>query len=364
MQNNINTNFKKSPLHIMECHVQGYTMQCPYIPEHKRGKFLGLCDPFMIDHLKKLGVNTVQIMPIMKKNNTYWGYDSVAWCQHEESYGTESELRTMVKTLQDNGFKVILDVVFNHSSKPIEGVQYYDWNVTGCENTVDVRNSLHIIKRAMDYWLRDIGVDGFRYDLAGVLGREGGEFKKDAAFFKLVHRIYSDKIHIAEPYDIAAMNLGMFPESWYELNHHVRDTIRSGFTYNGTTALSEARSIGFVTVHDGMTLRDTTEYNNKHNWMNMEGNRDGANDNKSCNHGVEGPSDNPCIIEAREKHKFGMIRNLRENCYNWLILQGDELNNSQGGCNNGYLFGNQITWVDWSQYETEFHKTLEKLGLV
>lgn len=344
----------KQSLKIIEVHVEGYTKQCPFIPKRLRGKFLGLCHPFMVNHMKSLGVNTIQIMPIMKKDHTYWGYGTTDWLKHEDSYGTEKELKKMVEVLQKKGFKIVLDVVFNHVAAHQEGIYYYDWNVTGCENTVDVKKSLPLIKKAMKYWLEDIGADGFRYDLAGVLGREGGDFHKDAEFFKYVEATYPDKIHIAEPYDLAAQNLGQFPEHWYELNHHARDTIRHGHPYMGTSAITADRAINYVTVHDGFTLRDLTEYNHKHNWMNGEGNRDGVNDNKSYNHGVEGPSNDARITHMRNEHKHCMGHNLRASSKNWLILQGDELNNSQMGCNNGYLYGNQVTWVDWSQYQSYF----------
>ena len=347
---------EKKPLHGMEVSVECYTKQCPYIPEHKRGKFLGMCDKFMINHLKSLGVNYIQIMPVMKNKNTLWGYDTVSWTEHRPEYGTEKQLKHMVKTLQDNGIKVVFDIVLNHLAEHIKGVKYYDWNVTGCENTIDVRNSLPVILPAMRYWLREIGGDGFRYDLAGVLGREGGQFKKDAEFFKLVEEEFSDKIHIAEPYDLGDDNFGMFPEHWYELNHHARDTIRSGFPYRGTSAIKEERAIGYVTVHDGFTLNDLTEYNKKHNWANGEGNKDGNDSNKSYNHGVEGPTDNVAILEARKDHREGMITNLRSNCKNWLLLEGDELCNSKHGNNNTYRYGNQISWVDWSRYEEFFGK--------
>lgn len=348
-----------SPLHIMECHIQGYTKMCPFIPKHKRGKFLGLCDDFMINHLKQLDINCVQILPIANDNSTYWGYSTVSFIEHNPDYGTEKELKKMVKTLQKAGIRVVLDVVFNHTAQPIEGVKYYNWNVTGCENTVDVKNSLDVILPAMKYWLRDIGADGFRYDLAGVLGREGGNFNHKAEFFKKVKELFPDKIHIAEPYDLAEQSLGKFPNHWYELNHHARDTIRRGFPYRGTSAILEKRSIGYVTVHDGMCLRDLTEYNTKHNWANGEGNRDGVNDNMSFNHGIEGPTDIKEIKDSRDEHRFGMMKNLRDNCENWLMLAGDEMANTKYGNNNTYRHGNQISWVSWDLYDIEFPKTLK-----
>jgi isoamylase len=346
--------FKREPLHIYECHVKGATKLCPYIPEYKRGKFLGLCDEFMISHLKSLDINTVQIMPITKKYKSYWGYDVVAFDKHEESYGTEDELKLMVKTLQDNGIEVVLDLVFNHSAIPIEGVTYYDWDVTGCGYCVDVKASLDVIIPAIRYWLREINASGIRYDLAGVLGREGGNFNPDAEFFKLVEKEFSDKIHIAEPYDLGEQDLGRFPEHWYELNHHCRDTIRYGFPYKDESVISKERAVNYVICHDSFTLEDFVSFNEKHNEVNGEDGRDGNDDNKSYNHGFEGYTEDLEINANRQEHKKWLIDTLKECSINWLVLAGDEIGNTQNGNNNPWRFDKEFAWVDWSKYNKYF----------
>lgn len=343
---------KREPLHIYECHIKGATKMCPYIPEWKRGKFLGLCDNFMIKHLKSLDINTVQIMPITKKLSSLWGYDVVSFTEHEESYGTEEELKLMVKTLQDNGIKVILDLVFNHTAKCIKGVKYYNWDVTGCGNCVDVQHSLGVIIPAIRYWLRDINADGIRYDLAGVLGREGANFNKDAEFFKLIEKEFSDKIHIAEPYDLMEQDLGRFPEHWYELNHHCRDSIRLGFPYTDESIISKERSINYVVCHDSFTLEDLVSFNEKHNEANGEDNRDGNNDNKSYNFGYEGYTDDVEINKNRQEHKKWLLCTLKDCSINWMVLAGDEqqLCNTQDGNNNPWNQDNKIGWVNWENY--------------
>jgi isoamylase len=295
-----------------EIHVEGGTKLCPHVPEKDRGKFLGICSPFMIEHMKRLGVTTVQLMPIFDSEGTYWGYDPTSWFSLNPRYGTAREFNTMLDTLHENGLEVILDVVYNHvsngSRKAFErlGVSFYDWDVTGCGNTVDVQKSLPVIMRSIRYWLEVVGVDGMRFDLANVLGREGGEFNPNAEFFaELSH--YQDKILVAEPWDCTSYSLGKFPEWMLELNDQSRETLRNGTTY-WCDHLDWKRSVNFITCHDGLTLYDLTS-----GWP-----------------------------EASN-----MQANFKTSSYHRLLLAGDEFGNSQNGNDNAYLLGNEESWLNW-----------------
>lgn len=330
---------------IYELHVKGQTMLHPDIPKEKRGKFLGLADPVMVDHLKSLNIDAIQLMPIFDSKESYWGYDTVSWTELNPNYGTMEDFKEMCEVLQSEGLKVILDVVYNHTAKPIKGVKYYDWNVTGCENTVDVKGSIDIIMESIDYWMQYC--DGMRFDLAGVLGREGGNFNPNATFFKRIEK-HSDngKILIAEPYDLGEYSLGRFPDNWLELNTKVRDQIRRQNSYLHTT-FDTKRSIAFVTCHDGFTLQDLVSYNRKHNLANGESNRDGSDHNISHNCGCEGPTDNPQILEWRRARKEFMLKTLNDYPGHTLILAGDEVSNSQSGNNNAWNQDNPTGWVNW-----------------
>lgn len=333
---------------IYEAHVRGLTMlNNDVAPEH-RGKFLGVSSPWMIEHYKRLGVTHVQLMPVFSSKGTYWGYDPTSWFTLNRNYGTIIEFIAMLKELHANGIGVILDVVYNHTHSRIDGAFYYDWDVTGCGNCVDVKASLKAIISSMRYWMLEIGVDGMRFDLANVLGREGGNFNPEAEFFKEAKR-FSDagKLLIAEPWDIAEYSLGRFPSDWLELNGSFRDQVRSGHMYRGS-ALPDSRSVAFITCHDGFTLNDLVSYNYKHNLANGENNRDGCNDNKSYNFGVEGPTDDETILHRRELHKDWLMKNLVDcNHAAILILAGDEVSNSQNGNNNAYNQDNPTGWINW-----------------
>lgn len=346
---------------IYEAHVKGLTASNTNIQSQHRGKFLGVCDPWMISHLKRLGVDCIQLMPVFASKGTYWGYDPVSWFRLNPAYGTISEFRTMVSTLHDHGIEVILDVVYNHTADTFEDpVVYYDWNVTGCHNTVDVRNSLRTIINSMDYWLFEVGVDGMRFDLANVMGREGGNFNPCARFFfETEVYINAGKILIAEPWDCAEYSLGRFPSGWLELNGKFRDTVRSGHQYHGSE-LPSCRSVNFITSHDGFTLQDLVSYNHKHNHDNGEDNRDGEDHNLSWNHGVEGHTTDPNIIRARQEHKRWLVEQLMtSDSAAKMIRAGDECMNSQNGNNNAYCQDNEIGWVTWGDIDYHLFKSPE-----
>ena len=332
-----------------ELHVEGGTMLCPMVPEEHRGKFSGI--PYLIPHMKSIGVTVVQLMPIFNSEGTYWGYDPTSWFLVNPKYGTIEEFQEMVDILHLNGLKVILDVVYNHvsnsSKKSFEdaGVKFYDWDVTGCGNTVDVKASLPVIMRSIDYWLDTVGVDGMRFDLANVLGREGGNFNPEAEFFKRMYK-HRDKILVAEPWDCAEYSLGRFPKYWRELNDQSRDCIRQGHTY-WCNHIEWERSVNFLTCHDGFTLEDLVSYNGKHNMENGENNRDGCNNNHSYNHGAEGPTSDKNILRARTSTKHRLVQNLKESSHSYLWRAGDEFGNSQGGNNNAYRYGNPTSWLNW-----------------
>lgn len=333
-------------MHIYEAHVKGLTQLNFDIPKEKRGKFLGVSDVCMIEHLKGLAVDTIQLMPVFKSNGSYWGYDVVDWMKLNESYGTLEEFKQMIEELHSADIKVVLDVVYNHTAKPIKDVKYYDWDVTGCGNTVDVKNSLHIIMESISYWF-DIGIDGMRFDLANVLGREGGDFNPEAKFFKEMEE-YKDKILIAEPWDCAEYSLGRFPEHWLEINGHFRDVVRSGGEYDwNNSPLEPNRSINFITCHDGFTLDDLVTYSRKHNHTNGEDGRDGCNHNMSSNHGVEGYTNDKEVIVNRINHKNWLRRQLYSSEGHHLTLAGDEVNNTQFGNNNAWNQDNPLGWVIW-----------------
>lgn len=343
---------KKQSLHIMECHVKGYTQQCPYIPEYKRGKFLGLCDDFMIKHLKSLDINTLQIMPVFLSKGTFWNYDSLSYTCLNDEFGSLNDFKLMVYTLQYSGIKVVLDVVFTHTHNEanIEGIYYTENDMSGCGNSVDCLKSLPYLTKISKYWLSDIGVDGFRLDLGAICGVENGVFNKNAQFFNMLGE-YPDKTFIAEPYGcMCHYELGNFPDWMYELNGKFCKATRKGRTYWCKDDLPWERSINFIASHDGFNAVDSVCYEHKHNEHNCEGNEDGDNNNASCNHGAEGVTNDAKILEERKEHLDRMFWELYNYSYNWLLLAGDELGNSQDGCNNNYLVDDERAWVDWSKY--------------
>jgi isoamylase len=392
---------------IYETHVKGFTMCHPEISEELRGTFAGLSSAPAISHLSELGVTAVELLPIhhgadehfladMGLRN-YWGYSSIGYlAPHSEYASTGSggeqvrEFKDMVKALHRAGIEVILDVVYNHTAegnhlgpmlafKGIDNRSYYRlmpddprfyMDFTGTGNSI---NSVHpsVLRLIMDslrYWVLDCHVDGFRFDLASVLAREMYDVDRLSGFFDAIHQdpILSQVKLIAEPWDVGpgGYQVGNFPVLWTEWNGIYRDTIRDFWRgqagvadfakrFAGSSDLYEGdgrapfASINFVTAHDGFTLTDLVSYNDKHNEANLEGNKDGTNDNRSWNHGVEGPTDDPQINALRERQMRNILTTLLLSQGVPMLLGGDELCRAQGGNNNAWCQDNEISWFDW-----------------
>lgn len=388
---------------IYELHVKGFTQLHPAVPEARRGKYLGLCVPAVIEHLKSIGVTAVELLPCQaflseaflrqRGLRNYWGYNSVAWFAPANDYAVDDavvEFKTMVKTLHAAGIEVILDVVFNHTAEGNElgptlsfkglanpvyyrllpDKRFYD-NVTGCGNTVNCEHPQvrSLIIECLRYWVEDMHVDGFRFDLATVLGRDAQGFQEAAPIFKAMRAeaaLASVKL-IAEPWDVGlgGYQLGRFPAGWSEWNDRYRDTVRAFwrgdagrvgefaerfagssdlFRHNGR---KPSASINFLAAHDGMTLEDVVSYNERHNQANGEDNTDGTAHNLSCNYGVEGPTDDPAIAQLRGRQVRNMFATLFLSQGVPMLQAGDEFGRSQRGNNNAYCQDNEISWVDW-----------------
>ncbi len=398
---------------IYETHVKGMTKKHPDVPESLRGTYLGMaCEP-VIDHLKKLGVTTVQFLPVHAKLQdrfllekglrNYWGYNTLAYFAPEPEYSSNGsasavrDFKMMVRALHDAGLEVIIDVVYNHtcegsqmgptlSLRGIDNRTYYKLNpddnryymdYTGTGNTLDPGDSyvLQMIMDSLRYWVTEMHVDGFRFDLASALARELYDVNMLGSFFKVVQQdpILSQVKLIAEPWDVGpgGYQVGSFPWQWAEWNGRYRDAIRRfwrgdrGLTGEVATRIAGSSdlyersgrrpfaSINFVTAHDGFTLQDQVSYEQKHNEENKEGNRDGHDHNYSTNCGVEGPTDNPQIIECRERRKRSFMATLMLSQGVPMILGGDELSHTRRGNNNPYCQDNEITWYNWDLDERE-----------
>ena len=394
---------------IYETHVKGITCRHPGVPEGLRGTYAGLASEPIIDHLKKLGVTAVELMPVHyfvddrqlleRKLKNYWGYNTLGFFAPEPRYASvESahelvrEFRTMVRTLHAAGIEVIMDVVYNHTAegnhlgptlsfRGIDNGAYYRvksddpryyMDYTGCGNTLNMTHPrvLQLIMDSLRYWVIEMHVDGFRFDLAAALAREFHEVDRLGAFFDIIHQdpVLSQVKLIAEPWDLGegGYQVGNFPLGWTEWNGKYRDAIRrfwkgdSGVMSELATRLcgssdlyeSSGRrpsaSINFVTAHDGFTLHDLVAFDHKHNAANGEGGQDGTNDNLSWNHGVEGPTDKPDILELRERQKRNFLATLFLSQGVPMLLGGDEIGRSQHGNNNAYCQDNDLTWLDWS----------------
>jgi glycogen operon protein len=395
---------------IYEAHVKGLTQLHPDVPELYRGKFLGVCQPEIIQHLLNLGVTAVQLMPVAafmpeayitnKGLTNYWGYNPINFFCPDPRYVVEDgigEFKTMVKCLHQAGIEVILDVVFNHTAesgfdgptlsfKGFDNASFYlferneygsiDYhkyvNNSGCGNSVNTAFP-YVLKMVMDalrYWVSEMGVDGFRFDLAASLGRDPYEFSTMSAFFRTLRQepILTNIKLIAEPWDIGhgGYRLGQFPSNWLECNDKYRDTVRSfwrgdkGKTSDFATRLLGSRdvfpkenrsiltSVNNITYHDGFTLQDLVSYVERHNDANGEQNRDGHGHNISANHGTEGPSSNEQTIAVRERQKRNLFATLLFSQGIPHVLGGDELSRSQLGNNNAYCQDNEISWIDWT----------------
>ena len=393
---------------IYELHVQGFTARHPEVPKNLRGTYAGLATPEVIEHLQQLGVTAVELLPVHhfirdkhlvdRGLTNYWGYNSIGFFAPDIGYASSTpraqhvwEFKTMVKALHNAGIEVILDVVYNHtgegnhlgptlSFRGIDNASYYRLvpnrpryyqDYTGCGNTLNVRHPriLQLIMDSLRYWVLEMHVDGFRFDLASTLARELHDVDRLSAFFDIIHQdpVLSQVKLIAEPWDLGegGYQVGNFPVGWAEWNGRYRDTIRRywkgdggqvaelAYRLSGSSDLYEVggrrphASINFVTAHDGFPLHDLVSYNQKHNEANGEDNRDGTDDNLSWNCGVEGPTTKPSIVGLREKQKRNMLATLLLSQGVPMLCGGDELGRTQQGNNNAYCQDNEMSWVDW-----------------
>ena len=394
---------------IYETHVKGLTKLHPEIPERFRGSYAALGSEPMIKHFKDLGITTVELMPVHhhvhdrhlveRSLTNYWGYNTLSYFAPDIRYSAYAsplvsvyEFKMMVRALHAAGIEVILDVVYNHTAegnqlgptlslRGIDNASYYRlrpdnqryyMDFTGCGNTLNMRSPrvLQLIMDSLRYWVMEMHVDGFRFDLASSLARELYEVDKLGAFFDVIHQdpVISQVKLIAEPWDLGegGYQVGNFPSLWTEWNGKYRDSVRRFWRGDGR-ALSEFAtrlsgssdlyeqsgrrpyaSINFVTCHDGFTMQDLVSYNEKHNEANVENNQDGENNNLSWNHGVEGPTSDPLIIAKRERQKRNFMATLLFSQGVPMISGGDELSHTQFGNNNAYCHDNEISWYDWN----------------
>jgi isoamylase len=389
---------------IYELHVKGFTKSHPNIPEELRGTYAGLASAPAIEHLKRLGVTAVELMPVHsfvddrhlvdKGLKNYWGYNSIGFFAPDMRYsatGSISEFKTMVKRLHSAGLEVILDVVYNHTAegnhlgptlsfRGIDNAAYYRlvpddlryyMDFTGTGNTLNMMHPrvLQLIMDSLRYWILEMHVDGFRFDLASALARQLYEVDQLSSFFTIIHQdpVISQAKLIAEPWDVGegGYQVGNFPIGWAEWNGKYRDVVRAywkgdgglvdelAYRLTGSSDLYEHggrrpyASINFVTAHDGFTLRDLVSYDEKHNEANGEDNGDGENHNLSHNYGVEGPTDDVEIRRIRARQRRNIMATLLLSQGVPMILSGDEMGRTQGGNNNAYCQDNEISWLDW-----------------
>jgi isoamylase len=389
---------------IYETHVKGFTQLHPEVPPEWRGKYLGLTHPAVIDHFKRLGVTTIELMPVQafiseqflheRGLTNYWGYNSLAWFAPEPRYAVEDavvEFKTMVRALHAAGLEVVLDVVFNHTAegnehgptlnlRGFDNAVYYRLlqdrahyvNHSGCGNTINFEEGPvgAMIIDCLRYWATEMRVDGFRFDLAPILGRRAQGFDRNAPVFAAMRAdpALAYLKMIAEPWDVGpgGYQLGRFPSGWSEWNDHYRDTVRAFWRgdrplvgqfverFAGSSDLfrdggrKPTASINYVAAHDGFTLRDTVSYAERHNEANLEHNRDGHAHNLSANYGVEGPTDDPAINALRERQSRNLLASVFLSQGVPMLLAGDEFGRTQRGNNNAYCQDNELSWVDWT----------------
>ncbi|MDB5912982.1 MAG: glycogen debranching enzyme GlgX [Ramlibacter sp.] len=397
---------------IYETHAKGLTMLHPDVPQELRGTYAGLAHPATVGYLRDLGVTAIELMPVHvhlddpflldKGLTNYWGYSTLNFFAPELRYsaafragdpvGAVREFKEMVKALHAAGLEVILDVVYNHTAegnhmgptlsfKGIDNPTYYRlvpdnprfyFDYTGTGNTLNVRNpqTLQLIMDSLRYWVLEMHVDGFRFDLASTLARGLHEVDQLSGFFTIIHQdpVLSQVKLIAEPWDVGegGYQVGNFPVKWAEWNGVYRDSLRAfwkgegglasdlGYRLTGSSDLYQndgrkpSASINFITAHDGFTLRDTVSYNDKHNEANLEGNQDGHNDNRSWNCGAEGPTDDPEVNKLRARQQRNFLATLLLSQGTPMLLGGDEIGNTQSGNNNAYCQDNEISWYDWN----------------
>ena len=413
----------RTPWHksvFYEMHVKGFTIRHPQVPTSLRGTYAGLGTAPVVDHLLSLGVTAVELMPvhyfiddrrlIEKGLRNYWGYNTIGFFAPESRYlatGSINEFKTMVKTMHTAGIEVILDVVYNHTAegnqlgptlsfRGIDNTVYYRtladnaryyMDYTGTGNTLNMRHPrvLQLIMDSLRYWVLDMHVDGFRFDLAATLARELHEVDRLGAFLDIIHQdpVLSQVKLIAEPWDLGegGYQVGKFPVGWAEWNDRYRDAVRSYWKGDGgqigelayrITGSSDlyARSgrrpyasINFVTAHDGFTLQDLVSYNQKHNEANCEDNRDGTDNNRSWNCGAEGPTDDPAINALRAQQKRNLMVTLLLSQGVPMLLAGDAIGRTQRGNNNAYCQDNEISWLDWeaASSNSEFTALVQKV---
>ncbi len=393
---------------IYETHVKGMTALHPDVPEKLRGTYRGLASAPVVDHLKRLGVTAVELLPIHHAVNdkflvdrglvNYWGYNTIGFFAPDARYAQRDrgeqvvEFKEMVRALHRAGLEVILDVVYNHTAegnhlgptlafRGIDNASYYTlvpdnprfyMNFTGTGNSFNLHHpqALKLVMDSLRYWVQEMHVDGFRFDLAVTLGRDPLAYETTAGFFDAVHQdpVLARAKLIAEPWDIGdfGYQVGNFPLLWSEWNGKYRDTVRQfwkgdegrigelAFRLSGSSDLyrlsgrGPTASVNFITAHDGFTLRDLVSFNEKHNEANGEDNQDGANDNESWNCGVEGPTDDPVVLELRARQQRNFLATLLLSQGTPMLLGGDELGRSQQGNNNSYCQDNELSWLDWN----------------
>jgi len=390
---------------IYELHVRGFTRLHPALPPELRGTYAGLGQPAVLDHLTGLGITAVELLPVHahvsepmlaeRGLTNFWGYNTIGFFAPHPGYAATddpvTEFRAMVAALHDAGIEVLLDVVYNHtaeqdergptlSMRGLDNTVYYRLepndprryrDVTGCGNTLNV-TSPHVVRLVCDslrYWVTEMGVDGFRFDLAAALARNPDGFDPDAPLLTAIGQdpVLAQVKLIAEPWDVGwgGYQVGAFPAPWAEWNDRFRATVRETWTGRAASAADlgyritassdlfehggrlPCSSVNFVTAHDGFTLADLVSYEHKHNEANLEDNRDGDNNNRSANHGAEGPTDDPRVLERRRRVRRAMLATLLLSTGVPMLVAGDELGRSQGGNNNAYCQDNPVSWVGW-----------------
>jgi glycogen operon protein len=405
---------------IYEAHLKGFTKLHPGIPENLRGTYAALAHPVTIQYLKDLGITAVELMPVHhfvadrhlvdRGLTNYWGYNSIGFFAPDVRYSSEAvpgfqvnEFKSMVKELHRNGIEVILDVVYNHTAegnqlgptlsfRGIDNASYYRladgryyMDYTGTGNTLNAMmpNVLRLIMDSLRYWVLDMHVDGFRFDLASTLARELHEVDRLGSFFDIIHQdpVISQVKLIAEPWDIGegGYQVGKFPPGWAEWNGKYRDCIRDYWRgadsmlgefaerFTGSSDLYKedyrrpTASINFITAHDGFTLHDLVSYNEKHNIANGEDNNDGETHNRSWNCGVEGPSTDEHIIRLRNQQKRNFLATLFLSQGVPMLVAGDEVSRTQGGNNNAYCQDNEVSWVSWQNADEALLQFTQKL---
>jgi isoamylase len=400
---------------LYEAHVKGMTARHPAVPPELRGTYLGLAHPAVIAHLTELGVTAVELLPVHQfvANRyladlglvNYWGYDTIGFFAPHHGYAAGGspgeqvqEFKTMVRTLHQAGIEVILDVVYNHTAEggqagptlsfrgldneayyrldPADKRHYYDTTGTGNAFNAQHPQSLQLLMDSLRYWVTEMHVDGFRFDLAATLAREGGMVDRLSLFFNLLRQdpVLADVKLIAEPWDVGQMDsyqLGNFPAQWSEWNSRYRDTVREFWRAQASTRAEfatrltgsadlyqaagrrPAASVNFVTSHDGFTLRDLVSYDRKHNEANGQGNLDGSDDNRSWNCGVEGDTDGQAVLDLRARQTRNFLLTLMLSQGVPMLLAGDELGRTQRGNNNAWCQDNELSWIDWENADAD-----------